>query len=331
MSGHVVIAGGSGFLGTTLASHFRAAGREVATIGRGDDADATWGDADAVRRVLDGASLLINLAGKSVNCRYNDANREAILTSRTETTTQLREAIATLEHPPALWCNASTATTYSHSTKRAHTEDDPAGEQGFSEDVARAWEAALFEGELPGTRRVALRITIALGDGPATRMLFTLARLGAGGAQFDGPWFPHSRYRAIGERKGSARAQAPSAWRPTKGRQRFSWIHVDDVAGAIEHIESHPELKGPVNLASPGAVTNAELMRQLRETVGMPIGIPAFRFMLEPAMWLLRTESELVLKSRWVAPGKLEATGYTFRFPTLRAALADIWSSMRSR
>lgn len=327
--GHVVIAGASGYLGQALGRHLTAQGRTVRTIGRAWDADARWGRTDEIRAVLDGAAMLVNLAGRSVNTRYDDAHRREILESRTRTTTALREAIATLAAPPPLWCNASTATAYAHTTEAPHTEADATGQHGFSEDVARAWEAALLEGELPGTRRVPLRISIALGDGPATRMLLRLARLGIGGAQHDGWWLPHTRYRGIDEPKDAPRATEPSRGHATAGGQRFSWIHVDDVLGVVDHVEAHPEIDGPVNLAAPGAVTNDELMRTLRETVGMPIGLPAYRWMLEPAMWALRTESELVLKSRWVAPGRLLETGYTFTFPELAPALADIWQRMR--
>lgn len=332
MSGRVVLAGGSGFIGQAIAARMASEGREVATIGRGSSADARWGDRSGIARLVDGASLVVNLAGRSVNCRYTDANRAEILDSRVVTTRELGAAIASATAPPPLWMNASTATTYSHTTDRPHTEADPAGEKGFSEDVARAWEAALAEEDLPATRRVPMRITIALGaEGPASQMLFRLARLGIGGTQFDGPWIPHTRYRGIGVSKDDPAAKAPSAGRGTGGRQRFSWIHVDDVVGAIAHVEAHPEIDGPVNMAAPDPVTNAELMRLLRQTVGMPIGMPAWRFMLEPAMAVLQTESELVLKSRWVLPGVLTETGYVFRHPTLRGALADVWAGMRAR
>lgn len=331
MTGRVALAGGSGFIGQEIAAHMAREGREVATIGRGSDADAQWGDRDALARVLDGAALVVNLAGRSVNCRYTDQNRAEILDSRVDTTRELGEVIASVAVPPPLWMNASTATTYSHTTDGPHTEADPPGERGFSEDVARAWEAALGEADLPATRRVPMRITIALGaEAPASQMLFRLARLGIGGTQHDGPWMPHTRYRGVGVAKDDPAAKAPSRGRETHGRQRFSWIHVDDVVGAIAHVEAHPEITGPVNMASPDPVTNAELMRLLRETVGMPVGMPAWRFMLEPAMALIGTESELVLKSRWVLPGVLTETGYEFQHPTLQGALADIWQQMRA-
>lgn len=327
----VVIAGASGFIGRHLAAAFRRDGRAVRTVGRGAAADASWGDADSLTHAVDGAALVINLAGKPVHARYNDAARDEILRSRVATTRELGAAIARAAAPPPVWLNQSTATAYSHSTSHAHTESDPAGQQGFSEDVARAWERELELADTPATRKVAMRTTIALGhDSEATQLLFRLARLGLGGPQIDGWWFPHDRYRGLAADRGSEEAKAPSRGRGTRGWQRFSWIHIDDVVGAVRHIEATPGLSGPVNFAAPEASTNAELMRMLRQTVGMPFGIPAPRFVLEPATWLLRTESELLLKSRWVSPGKLLASSYAFQQPRLDWSLRDIWGKMRA-
>ena len=330
MAGHTVIAGATGFIGQTAARRWRAQGHEVRTIDRRDTSDARWGDTDAVMRVLDGSAMLVNMAGRSVNCRYNDRNRESILQSRLQTTAELREAVARLDSPPPVWINASTATTYSHTVDRPHTETDETGQQGFSEDVARAWEAAFMQGSLPATRRVAARQTIVMGaSGLATRMLFSLARFGLGGPQFDGFWPRHDRYRGLGQRRRTREAREPSAGRVTGGRQRFSWLHVDDAVRIMEHIRDTPAIDGPVNFATDDARPNDEFMRLLRETVRMPIGLPAYRWMLEPAMWAMRTESELVLKSRWVRSQVLADTGFEFEHPELPAALADIWRDLR--
>lgn len=314
-----VLGGGSGFLGTALKAALEDEGYEVLVIGR-EGPDARWDDAASVLRAVDGAELVIGLAGKSVNCRYNDRNREEILRSRLDTTRALREAIAAAKKPPAVWMNSSTATIYRYALDRPQSEADTELDTGFSPDVGRTWEAELFAGELPATRRVALRITIVLGQGAATALLFRLARLGLGGPQFDGWWFRHRRYRGIGP---DPTEHSPEIHR-SKGRQRFSWIHIDDVVGAVQFIRDHPEIAGPVNLSTPEQVENRSLMAALRRVVGMPIGLPAWRFMLEPAMWLLRTEPELVLKSRWVAPGVLTEAGFGFRHPELDAALRDI-------
>ncbi len=320
----IVIAGAGGFVGTALRNHFTAEGDRIRTIGR--SGDATWADAASVARAVDGADVLINLAGKSVNCRYTDAARTEILRSRVETTRALREAVGASTAPPRVWLNASTATIYRHEEERANTEAQGVLGRGFSVDVAQAWEAEIFAGELPGTRRVAMRMAIVLGDGPATAMLVRLARWGLGGTQFDG-WSPqHRRYRGIGRApSGDGRVDQYR----TRGAQRFSWVHVDDVVGAVEFLIDRQDLTGPVNLASPEAVDNRTLMASLRRAVGMRWGLPSTRWMLEGAMWALRTEPELVLKSRWVAPEALQAAGYRFRHPDLDAAIDDILPRLR--
>ncbi|KUF07901.1 epimerase [Leucobacter sp. G161] len=322
----LVIGGASGFLGSRLRSELTADGWQVSTIGR-NGADATWDDPAAIRRLVDGADAVIGLAGKSVDCRYHDANRNEILRSRVDTTRALAEAIGASEHPPAVWLNASTATIYRHAIDRPQTESTGELGSGFSVDIARNWEREFFAPDLPGTRRVALRIAIALGDGPATNMLFRLARLGVGGPQFDGPWFPHRRYRGIGP---DPTQPTGPGWHRTRGRQRFSWVHVDDVVGAVRFVLDTDSLTGPVNVASPGASDNRTVMRSIRRTVGAWFGLPAFRWMLEPATWVLRTESEMVLKSRWVASEKLLAAGYTFTWPELEPALRDVYARRRA-
>ena len=322
-----VIAGASGFVGGALVHAFTADGYDVRTIGRAD-ADVRWTDADGIRDLVDGAAIVVNLAGKSVNCRYTDENRDEILRSRVETTRALRLAIDAAGDPPPLWLNASTATIYRYALDRPQTEQQGELGTGFSVDVARGWEDEFFAGSLPSTRRVALRMAIVLGDGPATRSLVRLARVGLGGPQYDGWWFPHTRYRGIGARP------SPVGCAPrhrSRGRQRFSWIHLDDVVGAVRFVRDDPQIVGPVNLAAPEASDNRSLMATLRRIVGAPIGLPAWRFMLEPAMWMLRTEPELVLKSRWVVPEALIAAGYEFAHPELEPALRDVVASLGSR
>jgi len=320
MTRRAVVAGGSGFVGTAVIASLRDEGYLVTQIGRRGP-DAPWGDADGIRRTIDGADLLVNLAGKRVDCRYTDANRDEILRSRVETTRELREAVAAVEAPPAVWLNASTATIYRYALDRPQSEDGGDLGSGFSVDVARAWEHELFADDLPATRRVALRMAIVFGDGPATAMLLRLARLGLGGPQYDGPWFPHRRYRGIGEHP-TGDDRAP--WHRSRGRQRFSWIHLDDVVGSMRFVRETPSLSGPINLSSPNPTDNRGLMAALRRAVGAPVGLPAARFVLEPALWALGAESELLLKSRWVVPDGLLEAGYSFRYPELEPALRDV-------
>ncbi|WP_382305606.1 epimerase [Herbiconiux sp. UC225_62] len=312
----VVLAGASGFIGARLAEAFREEGAEVALIGRSGP-DARWGDPAAIAALVDGADLLINLAGKSVNCRYGAANRTEIFRSRLETTRALHDAVAAAEHPPRLWINSSTATIYRHADDRPMTESTGEIGEGFSVNVATSWEEEFFRGELAGTRRVALRMAIVLGDGSALTPILALARAGLGGPQFDGHWPATPARRAAGTyhrfRRGSR-----------GGRQKFSWVHLDDVLGIIRFLDAHPEIEGPVNAAAPNPTDNRTFMASVRRAVGARFGLPTWRWMLELGSIAIRTETELVLKSRWVVPERLEAAGYRFAFRDHGTALADI-------
>lgn len=314
MSNRIVIAGASGFIGRYLTDAFRASGAVVQTIGR-RGADASWGDAAAIRRVVDGADLVVNLAGKSVDCRYSDANRAEIFRSRLDTTRAIGDAIAASENPPPLWINSSTATIYRHAEDRAMTERGGDVGTGFSVNVATAWERAFFERELPHTRRVALRMAIVLGDGSALAPLIRLTRSGLGGPQLDGRWFATAARRNAG---------TFHEFRARGGRQRFSWVHIRDVLGVIEFVRAHPELDGVVNVSSPNPTDNRTFMATLRRVLRVPFGLPAYRWMLELGSVAIRTETELVLKSRWVVPERLLEAGYEFAQPDLEPALADI-------
>lgn len=314
-----VVAGASGFVGTGVVRSLSDDGYEVRRIGR--TSEVTWSDSAGIAEAIDGSTVVVNLAGKSVNCRYTDTNRNEVLRSRVDTTRALRSAIQSAARPPEVWFNASTATIYRHAMDRPNTE--AAGEfgDGFSVDVARNWEREFFAEDLPGTRRIALRMAVVLGDGPATNTLITLARLGLGGPQIDSWWFPHRRYRGIGPNPtGDGRA----GWHRTGGYQKFSWVHLDDVIGAIRFLRDRDDISGAVNIASPNPGDNRTLMRILRDRVGMRAGLPAWRWMLEPAMFVLRTEPELVLKSRWVLPGTLTAAGFRFEHPDLHDAIEDV-------
>jgi uncharacterized protein (TIGR01777 family) len=287
----IVIAGAHGFMGTRFARRYRAEGDAVRTIGR-RDADALWGDTAGITALIDGADVLVNLAGKSVDCRYNARNKAEIFRSRLETTAELGRAVGDADAPPALWLNASTATIYRHAEDRPQTEEDGELGHGFSVEVATSWERTFFDAARDGVRQVAMRTAITLGDGSALRPLVNLARLGVGGAQ-------------------------------AGGRQRFSWIHLNDVFRAMRFLETS-DLDGPVNLTSPHPSTNGEVMATIRKVLGVPFGIPLPRFALELGAIAIRTETELILKSRWVLPKRLVDAGFLFEFPDLEPALRDI-------
>jgi len=316
----VVIAGASGFMGRAIRASYLAEGGEVRAIGR-SGADADWDDPASLLRVIDGADLLVNLAGKSVNCRYGEANRDEILRSRVSTTRALAQAVERAAAPPPVWFNASTATIYRHAEDRPMTESTGELGEGFSVGVARAWEDAFFESDLPSTRRVALRTAIVLGDGSALIPLLRLAGIGMGGAHLDGRW-PASAARR--------RAGTYHAFGARWGRQHFSWVHLDDVVGSIRFLADRADIAGVVNVTSPNPSDDRTLMRTIRHVLGVSFGIPLPRWALEVGSAVIRTETELVLKSRWVLPERLLEAGYRFRYPELEPALRQIVEARRA-
>lgn len=289
----VVLAGGTGFIGNYFQQKFTELGYEVQLISRRSE-HITWDETEKIIAALDGAELLINLAGKSVNCRYNEKNKQEILNSRVTTTTILGEAIQACSQPPKVWMNSSTATIYRHAEDRPMTEE--AGEigSGFSVDVATSWEKTFFSFHLPETRQVALRIAIVLGKGGGVMTPYkNLVKFGLGGIQ------------------GS-------------GKQKFSWLHLDDLLQIVLFLKEREDLSGVFNCSAPNPVSNAELMATLRRAMNVPFGLPAPKWMLEIGSAMIRTETELVLKSRWVIPERLLQEGFKFNFPTLEQTFADI-------
>lgn len=293
MRSKIVLAGGTGFIGRYLEQEFRKQGYEVILISRSSE-HIQWHDTERMKAALNDAEILINLAGKSVDCRYNAKNRAEIFRSRTETTRTLGECVQACSHPPKLWLNSSTATIYRHAEDRPMTEQ--AGEigSGFSVDVATEWEKAFFSFKLSQTRQVALRIAIVLGkNGGVMTPYRNLVRFGLGGPQ--GP-----------------------------GNQRFSWIHVEDLYRIILFLRDHEEISGVINCAAPNPVLNRELMQLLRKTMSRKLGLPAPRWLLEIGARLIQTETELIMKSRWVIPERLEQAGYAFKYGKLDQALNHI-------
>jgi uncharacterized protein (TIGR01777 family) len=312
----IVIPGGSGQVGQILARHFHAQGHHLTVLTRTPKAAPwrvlAWDAAHLHRWVkeLDGADVLLNLTGRSVNCRYNAANRREILESRIGPTRLLGEAVAKLAHPPRLWMNASTATIYRHALDR--DMDEVTGELGgnetdapsswrFSIDVATRWEECFFAAATPQTRKIALRSAMIMSPdrGGTFDLLLRLVRFGLGGAA-------------------------------SSGRQFMSWIHDADFVRAVDHLIARQDINGAVNLAAPRPLPNRDFMRALREASGMRLGLHASKWMLEFGAIFLRTETELLLKSRRVVPTRLLDDGFRFEFPQWPEAareLVDRWSA----
>jgi uncharacterized protein (TIGR01777 family) len=308
----IILPGGGGFLGRHLAGFFVDQDYDVVVLSRHARPDApgvrhlvwdgctlgSWASA------LDGARAVINLAGRTVNCRYTTKNRREIYDSRLQSTAVIGQAIAACAAPPPVWLNSSSATIYRDADDRPM--DEATGElgTGFSVDVCQKWEAALNAAPTPRTRKVALRNAMVFGpgEGGVFEAFRRVVALGLGGT--------------LG-----------------RGSQYVSWIHVRDFCRAVQFImdDDRPDpLQGPVNLASPHPVTNRDFMRTFRQVCHKRIGLPATRWMLEIGAFFLRTETELLLKSRQVVPGRLLASGFRFEFPELQRALEDVVRAHRA-
>jgi uncharacterized protein (TIGR01777 family) len=293
MKKKVILAGGTGFIGQYFEKQFKELGYDVKHISR-QPQHISWNDKPAIIDALEGGELLINLAGKSVNCRFNETNKKEIMNSRLETSNILGESVLSCKNPPQLWINSSTATIYRHAEDRPMTEANGEIGSGFSVDVATNWEKTFYSFSIPKTRQIALRIAIVLGkDGGVMTPYINLVRFGLGGVQ------------------GS-------------GNQMFSWIHVEDLFRIVLFLNKREDLKGTFNCSAPEPVSNREFMKKMRKGMNMPIGLPAPKWLLEIGSVLIRTETELVLKSRWVVPERLEREGYKFTFDTLDKTLRDI-------
>ncbi len=293
MSKKIVIAGGTGFVGKYLTKQYNNLGYQVIIISRRQE-NIQWNDTTKIINALENSEMVINLAGKSVDCRYNKKNKAEILKSRTETTKTLGEAILKCRKPPELWINSSTATIYRHAEDKPMTETTGEIGKGFSVDVAINWEKSFFSFQLPNTRQVALRMAIVLGkDGGVMKPFMNLVRYGLGGIQGN-------------------------------GKQMFSWIHIEDLFSIVSFFQSHKKLKGVFNCSAPNPVDNKTLMKTFRQVMKVKIGLPSPTWLLKIGALIIKTETELILKSRWVVPEKLIKSGYTFKFPTLETALTNI-------
>jgi uncharacterized protein len=289
----IVIAGGTGFVGNYLTKQFTQNGYEVKIISRGANF-IQWKNVEEIVEALNGAEMLINLAGKSVDCRYNEKNKQEILSSRVDTTIALGKAMLQCSNPPKIWINSSTATIYRYSDDKPMTEANGEIGTGFSVNIAKQWEQSFFDFKLPNTRQIALRISIVLGkNGGVIKPMMNLVRFGLGGKQGN-------------------------------GKQMFSWIHIEDLYQIILHLQSNEKLVGAFNCATPNPITNSVLMQTFRQVMNIKFGLPSPKFLLEIGARIIKTETELILKSRWVLPEKILQTGFVFKYPTIDKALENI-------
>lgn len=307
----IVIPGGSGQVGQILARYFHARGDSVTVLSRSPKATAPWRtiawDGETLgpwTAELEGADAVIHLSGRSVNCRYTPENRRQILDSRVVPTRLLGRAIEQATQPPKLWMNASTSTLYRHALN--HPQDEFTGEIlnpqpgvpetfNFSVGVGLQWEQAFHESTTPATRKIALRTSMVMSPdhGGVFSVLLGLVRAGLGGTQGN-------------------------------GHQYVSWIHDHDYAHAIDFLIGRPDISGPVNMTSPNPQPNCDFMRTIRDAWKMPVGLPAYDWMLEIGAVFLRTETELILKSRRVVPGVLLEKGFQFEFPDWQQAAQNL-------
>ncbi len=311
----IVIPGGSGQVGTMLARAFHKDGHEVVVLSRSSQ-PAPWRvvawDGVSVGEwasEIDGADVVINLAGRSVNCRYNQHNRREIMDSRIDSTRAVAKALTRAKTSPRVWLQASTATIYEHRFDKANDErsgiiggNEPNSPSTwrFSIDVATSWERVTDETPTPGTRVIKMRSAIIMSPdrGGAFDTLLQIVRVGLGGQN-------------------------------SNGRQFVSWIHEQDFVRAVRWLIEHDVFEGPVNISAPNPLPNAAFMRDLRRAWGIPIGLPATKLMLEVGAWALGTETELLLKSRRVVPTLLLESGFTFDYPTWSEAARDLCRQWR--
>lgn len=243
---------------------------------------------------LENAFAVINLAGRSVDCRYNEKNKKEIYSSRLNSTSIIGQAIQKCKNPPKIWLNSASATIYRHSEEMPMTEEKGEIGTGFSVDVCQKWEQLFFSFQHEKTRQVALRTTIVLAkEGGAFVPLRNLVKIFAGGKQ-------------------------------GKGNQMFSWIHITDFTAAVEFILKNEALDGVVNLGSPFPIRNEELMKKMRKKFHRPFGMPMPKWLLEIGARIIQTETELIVKSRFVFPEKLIKSGFKFKFPTIEEAMEEL-------
>lgn len=294
----IIIAAGTGFLGINLEKYFAEKGDQVYILTRNPKRkNEIYWDAKTIgewKNILEQADVLINLAGKSVDCRYHEKNKEEIYTSRIKSTEILQKAVDLCSVPPKIWLNASSATIYVHSERHLNTEENGIIGDDFSMNICKSWEEEFFRIRKEGIRKVALRTSIVLGNnGGAFPKLKMITKLGLGGKQ-------------------------------GRGNQLVSWIHIDDFCRAVDWIIQNQNIKDAVNITAPAPLSNEDMMKKLRQQFKAPFGLNAPVWQLEIASIFLKTETELLLKSRNVYPGKLMENGFNFSYPTFDDAILKL-------
>ncbi|MDH6254403.1 uncharacterized protein (TIGR01777 family) [Chryseobacterium sp. H1D6B] len=295
----IIIAGGTGFLGENLENYFSKKGNEVYILTRNPKRqNQIYWDAKTLgewKNTLENAAVLINLTGKSVDCRYNEKNKQEIYSSRIDSTKVLQQAVDQSINKPKLWMNASSATIYVHSEKHLNTEENGIIGDDFSMNICKSWEAEFFKSENGNVRKVALRTSIVLGkNGGAFPKLKMITKLGLGGKQ-------------------------------GRGNQYVSWIHIGDFCKVVEWIIQNEDISGAVNVRAPNPLSNEELMKKIRRQLKIPFGLNSPVWQLELASLFLGTETELLLKSRNVYPERLIKSGFQFSYLNLNEALYNLF------
>ncbi|WP_159476748.1 TIGR01777 family oxidoreductase [Chryseobacterium sp. 18068] len=294
----IIIAAGTGFLGKNLEKYFTEKGNQVYILTRNPKRKNEIGwDAKTLgewKNLFEGSDVLINLAGKSVDCRYTEKNKREIYDSRINSTKVLQQAVDNCINKPKIWLNASSATIYVHSEKHLNTEENGIIGDDFSINICKSWEEEFFKTKNPDTRKVALRTSIVLGNnGGAFTKLKMITKLGLGGKQ-------------------------------GRGNQNVSWIHIDDFCRAVEWVIENEDISGKINVTAPNPLNNEEFMRKLRKEMKILFGLNAAVWQLEIASVFLKTETELLLKSRNVYPEKLMNNGFKFSYPDIETAFKNL-------
>ncbi|MFT5646443.1 MAG: hypothetical protein ACI976_001125 [Aureispira sp.] len=301
----LIIPGGSGFLGLQLARHFGAKGWMVYILSRqekkseGNIRFLSWDGKTlgAWAKEIDGADAIVNMAGRTVNCRYNETNKKQILDSRIDSTRILGEAVAKAINKPKIWINSSSATIYqdTRGTLPANNEYDGKIGTDFSMNICKAWEKEFNAAPSDTVRKIALRSAIVIGKEPGGAMeyLINLSKLWLGGTQGG-------------------------------GQQFISWVHLNDFGRVVEFLIEQEHISGVINCAAPNPVTNQTFMKELRNAVGRSWGLPMPKFLLALGAVFLRTQTELVLKSRKVVSKRLEEEGFQFEYSTIQTAFKEI-------